>query len=44
MGGVIHKVAKLGMLIVSELIYEMVAFIALTLLLGWQEGNPACKN
>jgi len=23
---------------------EYVAFSALTLLVGWQEGHPACKN
>jgi len=24
--------------------YEFVAFSALTLLVGWQEGHPACKK
>jgi len=28
----------------SQMILICIAFTALTLLVGWQEGHPACKN
>jgi len=37
-------VTQVPMETISKMIYALNPFSALTLLVGWQEGHPACKK